>query len=83
MSAEVKKLSDSVVIIPTYNEKENVRNIITAVFELPQPFDVLIIDDNSPDGTATIVKEMQAEFPGRLHLLERTGKLGMEHCCRL
>lgn len=77
MSAEVKKLSDSVVIIPTYNEKENVRNIITAVFELPQPFDVLIIDDNSPDGTATIVKEMQAEFPGRLHLLERTGKLGL------
>ena len=77
MSAEVKKLSDSVVIIPTYNEKENVRNIITAVFELPQPFDVLIIDDNSPDGTAAIVKEMQGEFPGRLHLMERTGKLGL------
>lgn len=71
------KSSDSVVIIPTYNEKENIRNIISAVFELPHPFDVLIIDDNSPDGTAAIVKEMQQEYPNRLHLLERKGKLGL------
>lgn len=73
---EVRK-SDSVVIIPTYNEKENIRNIINAVFELPHSFDVLVIDDNSPDGTASIVKEMQSVFPGRLHLLERKGKLGL------
>ena len=73
---EVRK-SDSVVIIPTYNEKENIRNIINAVFELPHSFDVLVIDDNSPDGTASIVKEMQSGFPGRLHLLERKGKLGL------
>ena len=72
-----KKKSDSVVIIPTYNEKENIRNIIEAVFELPQSFDVLIIDDNSPDGTAGIVKEMQRTYPERLHLLERSGKLGL------
>lgn len=73
---EVRK-SDSVVIIPTYNEKENIRNIIDAVFKLPHDFDVLVIDDNSPDGTASIVKEMQSGFPGRLHLLERKGKLGL------
>ena len=74
--SEVKK-SDSVVIIPTYNEKENIRDIIAAVFALPHQFDVLIIDDNSPDGTAEIVKELQKENPGRLHLLERKGKLGL------
>ena len=74
--SEIAK-SDSVVIIPTYNEKENIQNIIKAVFELPERFDVLIIDDNSPDGTAAIVKGMQAEFNGRLHLLERSGKLGL------
>lgn len=76
MSMEVKK-ADSVVIIPTYNEKENIRDIVMAVFGLPEMFDVLIIDDNSPDGTARIVKEMQQEYPGRLHLLERSGKLGL------
>lgn len=65
------------MIIPTYNEKENIRNIIEAVFGLPEAFDVLIIDDNSPDGTADIVKEMQQANPGRLHLLERSGKLGL------
>ena len=75
MAEDVK--SDSVVIIPTYNEKENIRNIIEAVFELPTRYDVLIIDDNSPDGTAAIVKEMQKEHTGRLHLLERSGKLGL------
>lgn len=73
----LEKKSDSVVIIPTYNEKENIRNIIEAVFELPQSFDVLIIDDNSPDGTAGIVTEMQRTYPERLHLLERSGKLGL------
>ena len=75
MAEDVK--SDSVVIIPTYNEKENIRNIIEAVFELPTRFDVLIIDDNSPDGTAAIVKEMQKEHTGRLHRLERSGKVGL------
>ena len=70
-------MSDSIVIIPTYNEKENIENIIRAVFDLPHSFDVLIIDDGSPDGTAQIVKELQIEFPQRLHLVERSGKLGL------
>lgn len=69
--------SDSVVIIPTYNEKENIENIINAVFALPVMFDVLIIDDNSPDGTAAIVERMQKQWDGRLHLLKRSGKLGL------
>ena len=68
---------DSVVMIPTYNEKENVAAIIEAVFSLPREFDVLIIDDNSPDGTADIVKDLQKKFTGRLHLLQRKGKLGL------
>lgn len=70
-------LSDSVVIIPTYNECENVENIIRAVFGLEHPFHVLIIDDGSPDGTAAIVQRLQQEFPERLHLVERQGKLGL------
>lgn len=69
--------SDSVVIIPTYNEKENIEDIINAVFALPVMFDVLIIDDNSPDGTAAIVERMQKQWDGRLHLLKRSGKLGL------
>ncbi len=70
--------SDSVVIIPTYNEKENIENITRAVFGLAHGFDVLVIDDGSPDGTAGIVKRLMAEeFAGRLHLLERKGKLGL------
>ncbi|MCH5179092.1 MAG: polyprenol monophosphomannose synthase [Prevotellaceae bacterium] len=71
--------SDSVIIIPTYNEKENIRNIITAIFGLGGPYDVLVIDDGSPDGTASIVKAMQGEsnFSGRVHLMERSGKLGL------
>ena len=69
--------SDSVVIFPTYNEKENIENIINAVFALPVMFDVLIIDDNSPDGTAAIVERMQKQWDGRLHLLKRSGKLGL------
>ena len=69
--------SDSVVIIPSYNEKENIENIINAVFALPVMFDVLIIDDNSPDGTAAIVERMQKQWDSRLHLLKRSGKLGL------
>lgn len=76
MSHQAKTV-DSVVIIPTYNEKENVAAIIEAVFALPRDFDVLIIDDNSPDGTAAIVKELQLSHEGHLHLLERAGKLGL------
>lgn len=70
--------SDSVVIIPTYNEKENIRDIILAVLGLDgHKFDILVIDDNSPDGTADIVKGMIEEIPHRIHLLEREGKLGL------
>lgn len=68
---------DSVVIIPTYNEKENVAAIIEAVFALPRNFHVLIIDDNSPDGTADIVKDLQKDHSESLHLIQRTGKLGL------
>ncbi|MBV6484962.1 MAG: Polyprenol monophosphomannose synthase [Flavobacteriales bacterium] len=70
-------MSDSIVIIPTYNEKENVEAMIRKVFSLPQSFDVLIIDDGSPDGTAAIVKELQKEFPKQLFIEERKGKLGL------
>jgi dolichol-phosphate mannosyltransferase len=69
--------SDTVVIIPTYNEKENIELIIKAVFNLSKSFDVLIVDDGSPDGTASIVKDMQKEFPNSLFLLERSGKQGL------
>ena len=69
--------SDSIVIIPTYNEKENIENIIRAVFGLEKTFHILIIEDGSPDGTAAIVKELQKEFPERLFMVERTGKLGL------
>ncbi|MBD5321166.1 MAG: polyprenol monophosphomannose synthase [Bacteroides sp.] len=69
--------SDSLVIIPTYNEKENIAAIIAAVFDLPERFDILIIDDNSPDGTAGIVKGLMEQHPSRLHILEREGKLGL------
>ncbi|MBP8060571.1 MAG: polyprenol monophosphomannose synthase [Cloacibacterium sp.] len=65
------------VIIPTYNEKENIRNIINAVFALEQDFHVLIVDDSSPDGTAQIVEEMRKEFPTHLHLLIRKVKDGL------
>ena len=69
--------SDSIVIIPTYNEKENIENIIRAVFGLEKTFHILIIEDGSPDGTAAIVKNLQQEFPERLFMVERTGKLGL------
>ncbi len=65
------------VIIPTYNEKENISAMIDKVFSLGEPFDLLVIDDGSPDGAAAIVRSRQAEFQGRLHLLERSGKLGL------
>ncbi len=70
-------MSDSIVIIPTYNEKENVEAMIRKVFSLSQAFDVLIIDDGSPDGTADIVKRLQKEFPNQLHIEERKGKMGL------
>lgn len=69
--------SDSIVIIPTYNEIENVALIISAVFDLKKTFDILIVDDNSPDGTAEKVRELQAQFPNRLHLEVRKEKSGL------
>ena len=69
-------MNDRVVIIPTYNEKENIENILRYVFKLEPKFDVLVIEDNSPDGTAQIVKRLQSEFP-QLHMIERKGKLGL------
>lgn len=69
--------SDSIVIIPTYNEKENIENIIRAVFGLQKVFHILVVEDNSPDGTADIVRRMQKEFPERLFMIERKGKLGL------
>lgn len=69
--------SDAVVIIPMYNECENASAIIDAVLSQPHEFDVLVIDDSSPDGTAAIVKDKIAERPGRVHLIERAGKLGL------
>lgn len=70
-------MSDAVVVIPTYNEKDNIEPIIRKVFSLPRPFDVLIVDDGSPDGTADIVKTLQKEFAGQLHIMERQGKQGL------
>lgn len=65
------------VIIPTYNEKENIEAIVRYVFGLSEPFHILVIDDGSPDGTAQIVKSLQTEYPEQLHLIERKGKLGL------
>jgi len=70
-------VTDSVIIIPTYNERENIEKIIRKVFSLPKEFNVLIVEDNSPDGTAAIVKTLMTEFPGRLFIEERKGKLGL------
>lgn len=69
--------TDCVVIIPMYNERENAAAIIDAVMSRPHPMDVLVIDDGSPDGTAAIVKEKMAEYPGRVDIIERKGKLGL------
>jgi len=70
-------LKESIVIIPTYNEIENIEAIVRTIFSLPLTFDLLIVDDGSPDGTASRVKELQQEFPDRLHLEERAGKMGL------
>jgi len=68
---------DSIVIIPTYNEKENIEKIIRKVFSLPHEFHILIVDDGSPDGTGNIVKNLQQQFPGKLFIMERNGKQGL------
>ena len=69
--------SDSVIIIPTYNEKENIEKMIRTLLALEHSFDVLVVDDGSPDGTGAIVKGLQTEFPDRVFLIERSGKLGL------
>ena len=70
-------MNQGIVVIPTYNEAENIEAIIRAVISLDTAFDVLIVDDNSPDGTAGIVKQLQQEFAGRLFLEVRAGKAGL------
>lgn len=70
-------MGKNLVIIPTYNEIENVEKMIRTVFDLPREFELLIVDDGSPDGTATTVKELQKEYTGKLHIEERKGKLGL------
>lgn len=70
-------MSNAVVVIPTYNEKDNIEPMIRKVFSLSRPFDVLIVDDGSPDGTADIVKRLQKEFGEELHLMQRPGKQGL------
>lgn len=70
-------MSDSLVIVPTYKEKENIEKLIRRILSLPFQFDILVVDDNSPDGTADIVKSLLPEFAGRLFIEERKGKLGL------
>ena len=70
-------MAENLVIIPTYNEKENIEKIIRYVFNLPMLFHILVVEDNSPDGTADIVKKLMKEFPDRLFIEERKGKLGL------
>jgi len=70
-------VSKALVIIPTYNEKENIEKMIRAIFSLSMPCHILIVDDGSPDGTAGIVKNLQNSFPDRLFIIERTGKQGL------
>ena len=70
-------MNNGLVIIPTFNEKENIEKIIRAVFQLETPFDILVVEDNSPDGTAEIVKSLITVFPGQLHILERKEKQGL------
>ena len=70
-------MSDSLIIIPTYNEKENIEKIIRKIFSLEKSFHILIVDDGSPDGTANVVKSLQSEYFAKLHILERAGKLGL------
>lgn len=75
--SEVAANNKCLVVIPTYNEKENVERMIDTVFGLSRPFEILIVDDGSPDGTADLVKAKQVQYPGKLHIHERTGKLGL------
>lgn len=70
-------MSDSIVIIPTYNERENIKRIINKVFSFDKVFHILVIEDNSPDGTSEIVKSLQKEYPEKLFMIERKGKLGL------
>ncbi|MFN9595990.1 MAG: polyprenol monophosphomannose synthase [Bacteroidota bacterium] len=70
-------MADALVIIPTYNERENIENVSRAVMSLPQPFELLVVDDNSSDGTADIVRNLMQEYPDRIHLEVRAGKLGL------
>lgn len=70
-------LHSSLVIIPTYNEKDNIERILRAVMDLPNPYEVLVVDDNSPDGTRDIIERLQTEFPKKIHLLKRAGKQGL------
>jgi dolichol-phosphate mannosyltransferase len=70
-------MSDSIVVIPTYNEKENVENMIRKVMSFEKDFHILVVDDSSPDGTADIVRKLQGEFEGRIHIEVRQGKLGL------
>ena len=70
-------MSDSLIIIPTYNEKENIEKIIRKIFSLEKDFHILIVDDDSPDGTSSIIKNLQNEYVSKLHLEERKGKLGL------
>ncbi len=70
-------MNKALVIIPTYNEKENIGKMIQTIFSLPADYHMLIVDDGSPDGTASIVKEMQTSYPGKLFILERSGKQGL------
>lgn len=70
-------MKDCIVIIPTYNEKENIAKIIPYTLNLSDRIEVLVIEDGSPDGTAAIVKDLMLQFPGRVHIIERTGKLGL------
>ncbi len=76
-NSEPTPKADACVIIPTYNECENASAIIDAVMALTTPFDILVIDDNSPDGTAAIVKAKMQQYPGRVDIIERSGKLGL------
>ncbi len=70
-------MSDSLVIIPTYNERENIENVVRRIFSLPHSFHILVVDDNSPDGTAAIIRDLQSQFPNQLFLETREGKLGL------
>ncbi|MCB0641156.1 MAG: glycosyltransferase, partial [Phaeodactylibacter sp.] len=72
-----EETTDSLVIIPTYNERENIARMIHTVFKLPTTFHLLIVDDNSPDGTAELVESLQIQYPDRLFILKRAGKMGL------